>query len=339
MDHGDKGSTGLNDLFGLFLNDPVCKFEVTNHRSETNDFRANIRAKSKSGGTVVIKLAENDFTSPARIRVWKRCTEEYRRLGYYCPDLYADKNGEFPTIVFEGHRCAAWAEEYSKYRTAEELGAGRNSYWDDAMVMTARAASCQYAFADFPSAYCLFDTFCPSDKTDEVLSDALLWKEYAETLPGLFQRQVQRIWKRWLDNRKQLEQIYPVLPASVFQADLNPTNILLDGSGKFVGVLDFNLCGREVFLNYLFRENYFGSFDEELDTILRALKTVKPVYRFSEAEQEAALLLYRCLKPLWFTRYSDLKNAGNDAQSTKNLLDETEYAQTREINFASVMGD
>jgi len=327
----------LNNLLGLFLKDTACEVEVQTHRSEKEDFRVIIKAKSECGGSLVLKLAGNDFTSPERIWAWKRCAKEYRKLGYYCPEFYADKNGEFPTVDFEGHHCVAWAEEFSKYQTAEELGVGRDSYWDDAVLMTAKAASRHFDFADFPSAYCLFNLFCPSDETDEVMENALLWKGYAETLPERFQEQVQRIWQRWLDNRKDLEQMYPLLPTSVFQADLNPTNALLDREGKFVGILDFNLCGKDVFLNYLYRENYGGSLDEELNAILHALNTAKSVYRFSDAEKEAALPLYRCLKPLWITRYNALKDVGNDMQMIQNALDETEYAQTKEIDFASAM--
>ncbi len=339
MENRDKGSAELNHLLELFLKDAVCEFELENHRSEKGDFRANIKAKSENGEAVVIKLAENDFTNPERIRVWERCAEEYRKLGYYCPAFRTDKNGVFPTVAFEGHRCVAWAEEYAKYQTADELGIGRDGYWEEAILMTAKAASQKYDFADFPSAYCLFDTFCPSDKTDEVTENALLWKEYAEALPNRFRKQVQRIWERWLDNRKKLERLYPLLPSSVFQADLNPTNALLDGSGKFVGILDFNLCGKDVFLNYLFRENFHGSFEEELNAILHALETAATIYRFSDVEKESALLLYRCLKPLWFTRYDELKSAENDINLIKKFLDETEYAQTREIDFSSVMDD
>ncbi len=334
MDSFSIDKAQLDSLVGLFKND-LCN--VKNHRNEKDDFRAYIKLKSNGVDKMVIKLAENDFTSSERIFVWKRCCDKYRKLGYYCPDFYADKNGKFPSIEFQGHHCVVWAEEYSKYHTADELGIIRSSYWDDAIIMTAKVASYNFDFADFPSAYCLFDTFCPSDKTDEVMINAVLWKEYAKELPSNLQQQIQRIWKGWLDNREKLKKIYHLLPTSVFQADLNPTNILINDDGKFVGVLDFNLCGRDVFLNYLFRENYFGSFDDELNEILRMLAIAKSFYHFTDTEKEVALSLYRCLKPLWFTRYSELKNAKNDTKLIKKILDETEYAQTREIDFASVM--
>ncbi len=74
-----------------------------------------------------------------------------------------------------------------------------------------------------------------------------------------------------MDNRNELEQIYFKLPTSVFQADLNSTNLLLDDNGRFAGVFDFNLCGRDVFLNYLFREIHW-QYDEEY--LLETLKKV-----------------------------------------------------------------
>ena len=69
---------------------------------------------------------------------------------------------------------------------------------------------------------------------------------------------------------------------------------------------DFNLCGRDVFLNYLMRES------DGVSGIFRALQIASEVYRFSDLEKDVALMLYRCLKPLWYTSVQDLKKAGQD---------------------------
>ena len=129
-----------------------------------------------------------------------------------------------------------------------------------------------------------------------------------------------------------LEPIYKKLPASVFQADLNASNILLDDEDRFVGVYDFNLCGREVFLNYLMREN------NGVSGICEALKIASESYRFSDIEKDTALMLYRCLKPLWYTRVQELKKAGNDPDAIRTCLDETEHALTSPIDFSEYMG-
>lgn len=202
------------------------------------------------------------------------------------------------------------------------------------MMMTAQMAARQFDFCGYPSGYCLFERFCPSDKNDEVLDNALEWKEYVDKFPERFREQTERIWKRWNDNRKELEKIYHKLPTSVFQADLNTSNLLLDENGEFAGVFDFNLCGQDVFLNYMFREMHWQF---ELQYLLDTLRNVSSVYAFSELEKQAAPLLYRCLVPLWFTERELLLEAGRDEEKIQACLDRTEELQTKEIPFAEYM--
>lgn len=328
---------GLTAVFELFFDEYPIEVEIKNTSHGESDFREAVLLRLESGSRYVIKLADNDFTFADKIRAWQRCSEEYRKLGYYCPAIICSKNGDFPTIRYKGHNCVVYAEEYSKYRSADDSGKGigsNSSYLDDALIMTAKVAAARLDFTDYPSGYCLFERFCPSDPVDEVMENALAWKEYTETLPAECQEQVRRIWNRWIENRKELELIYPELPTSVFQADLNASNILVDGQGKFVGVYDFNLCGKDVFLNYLFREIFCSDEEEELRQILAALLKVSEVYCFSEIEKKAAVLLYRCLKPLWFIRVQKLKAAGENLCAIKACLDKTEFVQTREIEFA-----
>lgn len=93
-----------------------------------------------------------------------------------------------------------------------------------------------------------------------------------------------------------------------------------------------------MFLNYLFREIYWiADVDEEIAYLLSVLQKVSAVYRFSALEIEAAPLLYRCLKPLWFTKLEKLKAAGADAQAIQDSLNETESLQTRPIDFLHIM--
>ena len=270
--------------------------------------------------------------------MWQRTIEEYRALGYYCPQIFCDKNGGFPSVVFHGRNCFVYAEEFSKFKSLEDRTSGDESrmeeeyskYLGDVWSMTAKIAAKRLDYTDYPSAYCLFETFCPSDKTDEVLENALEWKKIADSLPGMFSAQVQRIWKLWTDNREALGKIYRELPTSVFQADLNSTNLLLKEDGSFAGVYDFNLCGKEVFLNYLMREN-------DSETIPEALRISSRYYTFSEAEKQAALPLYRCLKPLWWSAVKSLKDAGDDREAIARCLDRAESLLTEDLDFISYM--
>ncbi len=337
-------NTEIASFFALFFDVAPNAVKTIDTSRGVDDFRAAFIVETEEGKKYVLKLAENDFTFPEKINVWRRTAEEYRKLGYYCPEIHPDKTGSFPLVDYAGHRCTAYAEDFAPFRPAENRfseddahnRALYDSYQRDIWKMTARIAALRLDYTEYPSAYCLFETFCPSDKTDEVLENALAWKKYANTLSQEFHGQVERIWRLWTENRTALEPLYKQLPTSVFQADLNPSNILLDDAGRFVGVYDFNLCGRDVFLNYLMRE-IFDDFQREISMICDALKTAKEDYCFSAPEKDVALMLYRCLKPLSFIRVDALKNLGTDREAIGAFLDETEHYLTAEINFREFM--
>ena len=350
MENGNEmigGAVGpeIREIFALFFDAvPAAVREIDT--SIGDDFRKTFLIETEDGDRRVLKIAANDFTVPDRIRVWKRTIEEYRKLGYYCPPIFCDKRGGFPAVDYAGRKCTAYAEEYSKYMPAEDRAAGgeagrsadRGRLFHDVWVMTAKVAAKRFDYTDLPSAYCLFETFSPGEETDEVLENALAWKEYAKTLSGAFADRVRRIWELWSANREALGHVYGELPTSVFQADLNGSNVLVDGDGRLAGVCDFNLCGRDVFLNYLMRENYTGEYEDEIASIRRALRAASEAYSFSEEEKRAALPLYRCLKPLWFTRLEELKEAKRDETAIRRCLDRTEHFLTADIDFTDCMG-
>ena len=332
-------------IFHMFFDEVPKSCQHINTSRGDCDFRETIIAETEAGIRRVIKLADNDFTFPEKIKVWQKTVSEYRSLGYYCPKILCDKTGGFPFVMYNGHKCTAYAEEYSRFasladRNSEEKTRDDHIYESckkDIWCMTARIAAKYFDYTDYPSAYCLFETFCPSDKTDEVLENALKWKEYADTLPARFGQQVQRIWRLWTNNRALLETIYKKLPTSVFQADLNTTNILVDESGKFVGVYDFNLCGKDVFLNYLMRENLDVDFEKEIHKICDTLKVSSEYYHFSDLEKESVLMIYRCVKPLWYNKIERLKELQGDNEATKAFLDKTEFYLTAHIDFKAYM--
>lgn len=338
----DLENKELVSIFQLFFDELPTNIEIKNTSRGEEDFREAVIATWSSGEKYVLKLSYNDFTFPEKIKAWQRCAEEYRKLGYYCPEILASKKGDFPMVSYKEHNCVAYVEEFCKYTVAEERcgeASGEKvlfdiKWADAAWMMTAKMAAQYFDFCEYPSGYCLFETFCPSDETDEVLENALEWKEYVDTLPEQFHEQTEQIWKRWNNNRNELGKIYHKLPTSVFQADLNSTNLLLDENGEFVGVFDFNLCGRDVFLNYLFREIHY---QYELQYLLDTLRNVSHAYCFSELEKQAAPLLYRCLVPLWFTEIETLKEAGQDERKIQACLNRTEELQTKAIDFTAYM--
>lgn len=329
-------------IFKLFFDEEPLSCETINSSRGDSDFREALIFETIDN-KYVVKLADNDFTFPEKIFMWKRTVEEYRKLGYYCPDILSDRSGSFPEVSYMSRNCIAYAEEYSKFKPSQERSDDSSerdplyeSYMNDIWVMTAKIADKRFDYTDYPSAYCLFEKFCPSDECDEVLENALKWIEYARSLPSVFQKQVERIWSLWIENRNKLEKIYPMLPTSVFQADLNSTNILLDENKKFVGVYDFNLCGKDVFLNYLIRESPY-MFEDKINWICNMLKTVSNYYKFSELEKDTVLMLYRCLVPLWISCLYKMKELKDNIEDIKLFLDKTEYYLTEVFDFKSFM--
>ncbi len=323
------------EAFQMFFDGTPAVAELIDTSKGSSDFRNTVIVTTTEGEKYVLKFASNDFTFPEKMRMWQRTVEEYRQLGYYCPQIFCDKSGEFPSFMFHGHDCFVHAEEFSKYRPLEssvsadekKMTEVYNKYLEDIWSMTAKIAAKKFNYTHYPSGYCIFETFCPSDKVDEVLENAQKWKKLADSLPEEFSSQVQKIWQLWNNNMENLKKIYFKLPTSVFQADLNATNLLKDDNGLFKGIFDFNLCGKDVFLNYLMRQN-----DSEI--IPNVLTIASKYYHFSEEEKQAALPLYRHLKALW--QY-DLKDAGNDGKAIKRYLEKTEALLTEETDFISYM--
>lgn len=110
----------LAQVFHLFFDELPSNIEIKNTSRGEEDFREAVIATWDVGEKYVLKLSDNDFTFPEKIKAWRRCVKEYRKLGYYCPEILASKNGDFPVVTYKGHNCVVFAEEFCKYTVAEE---------------------------------------------------------------------------------------------------------------------------------------------------------------------------------------------------------------------------
>ena len=88
--------------------------------------------------------------------------------------------------------------------------------------------------------------------------------------------------------------------------------------------------------NVELNQKTWDDFDKD-DHFLRCIKKVleisSEVYEFNALEKQAAPLLYRCIKPLYWNSTDLLKDAGEDDEKIQVCLDFIEYEQTREIDF------
>ena len=110
----------IKNIFSLFFDGAPTSWQVISTSRGENDFRETLIFTSASGEKAVIKLADNDFTYPEKIKMWQRTVEEYLALGYYCPKIYSDKDGRFPIISYKGHNCTVYAEEFAAFAPIED---------------------------------------------------------------------------------------------------------------------------------------------------------------------------------------------------------------------------
>ena len=307
---------------------------------------------------LVIKHLSNTFSDRRRIGGWFRLMEEYRRLGLYCPAVVPNlMGGLLHCDTRDGRDYYTYAEEYAVYETAEHIGRanwqdeqGHACFMPDVLRFLGRVASAKLDILDWSSAYCLLEPFCAPDTTDEATECAVAFVDYIrEQLPAHLPR-AEALLELFYRRQEELRRVYPSLPTSCFQADLNDGNILLDGQNRFVGLIDFNLCGREPILNYAVREALWGVsdrrllgekdsrlyfYDRELDALrmklfLENMGYIQETYEFSELEREVFPVLFRYLNSFWWFHLEELQLIREDDRKITQLLDWLEHSMTRD---------
>lgn len=307
---------------------------------------------------LVIKHLSNTFSDRRRIEGWFKLMDAYRKVGLYCPAVVPNRNGELLHCdTVDGRDYYTYAEEYSVYETAEHIGKekykdalGHDCFTPDVMRSLGKIASAKLDILDWGSAYCLLVPFCPPDTTDEATECAVAFVEYVrDNLPAYLYR-AEALLELFYKRQEELKRVYHLLPTSCFQADLNDSNILLDEDMNFVGLIDFNLCGREPVLNYAIREamlavsdkRLFGEkdsrlylYDKELDDLriqlfLENMAYVEETYKFSTFEKEAFPILFRYMNSFWWFHLDEIKRVKEDESKVTQILDWLEYQMNRD---------
>lgn len=307
---------------------------------------------------IVIKHLSNTFSDRRRIEGWFALMEEYRKTGLYCPKIVTNLNGELlHHDCIDGRDYYTYAEEYSIYNTAENVekekyidGNGFYTFTPDVMRSLGKIASLKLDILDWPSAYCLLEPFCTPDTTDEATESAVAFVKYvSDNIPYHLPR-AESLLKLLYKCQDDLRNIYKMLPTSCFQADLNDSNILLDSENNFVGLIDFNLCGKEPVLNYAVREALWNVsnnsligkdesrlyfYDDILDDLriklfLNNISYIQENYEFSPFEKEAFPIIFRYINSFWWFHIDELKLIGEDENKLNQLFDWLEHQMTRD---------
>jgi len=165
-----------------------------------------------------------------------------------------------------------------------------------------------------------------------------------------YSSRAEELLRLFYDAQNKVRAVYDTLPTSCFQADLNDTNILLDESKNFVGLLDFNLCGKEPVLNYAVREALWAVWDnclfdekdrrlyfysKELDDVriksfIRNISCVQEHYEFSDEERKAFPILFRYINSFWWQHIDEIEAVREDDEKINMIFDYLEYQMTRD---------
>ncbi|MGL4737651.1 MAG: hypothetical protein ACRCW2_09395 [Cellulosilyticaceae bacterium] len=269
----------------------------------------------ESGIPLVLKMAKNIFTTPQHILDMRLICEHYNNIGVYCPKIVANKNGNYcESVDINGETFILYAEEVKKYKCVNDFSPmpSYEMYRDSIIRSIGLVASKSNFFSTLRSPWHLFDTvkFNKNDEGDENFrAGKYIYDTITNDFPQ-YKSKMNEIWDIYLQKRKDFEPIYRTLPKAVFQADLNYGNVMLNENMEFAGVIDFNLAGTEVILNYILCECCYPVDTDELeelmdndflnrwdDYLIYNLGLIKEHYSFTREEIDAYNLAYNTIVP------------------------------------------
>ena len=131
-------------------------------------------------------------------------------------------------------------------------------YHDEVLEFLGRIGEKHFSNFPYPSGWVRLEPFGSDETTDEVSQCVETFGELVKEKTPDFLPRWERVRSLFEENKRKLAEIYGNLPTSVFQADEAGNNLVLNESGHFLGVIDYNLAGKDVVINRFFSEILFG---------------------------------------------------------------------------------
>ncbi len=340
------------EIIRLYAPSNYTVISKPNVLNDDDDFRE-VYITECDGRKIVIKHTSNTFTDDNRMTAIIRLTEAYRQLGIYNPRIIPDANGKlYSKYIVNDREYFIYAEEFAEYEIAENIGKDKFRdadrvpiYYDELYRSLGRVAAARLDVTDCPSALCLLTPFCPPDTVDEQTECAEQFLNFIyENLPD-FKSEADEIKALFYDAKSKIAEVYGTLPTSCFQSDLSCSNVLLDENGNLAGLIDFNLCGKDVNINQLTRAAQLYSIYEEGDYLtldeyeeydrkemalfMRKLKCISETYRISEAECEIFPYIFNYQISIWWDDVEKIKRICQDKQKVSTYLAWIKHRLTR----------
>ncbi len=237
----------IKKLLSLFGLDSYSECREIDSSRDEEDVRLNYIIDKK----YVLRYNISDVMGEKRIHEINALVGRYLAEGIKCPKYIPSLSGNF--VVRQG-RFYCYLSEYLDYMLASEMEGENDGAWYGEVLDFTAAFAQKYknaGISDIMSMYSLFE-LCPYDKKvgmdekqdnlNQLLSD--LGSLGFEALAGKLKERNDAV-------RGELLSFYSQLPRCVFQGDENFTNVLVDENGHFAGLIDFNMSGTDVVMNYL----------------------------------------------------------------------------------------
>ncbi|MBI9008815.1 MAG: GNAT family N-acetyltransferase [Tenericutes bacterium] len=312
----------IKPIFEEFLDTKILSLRLLNERTQLDDIRFNYEIITESA-KYVGKLHSNSFTKVNRLFETAKLINIYNDTGYFTPKyIVSIRFGIAHNYNIFGRIYCLWVEEYKSHLTISEvLIKDANALKKIEKLKMTQVPEYIGKIASFTKnlnydtygPYRLFQAFDTSSSVDE-------YEEYLSKAYNLLMNDIQidmttlqKVYKGFFKLRKHIKKRYSDLPYAVFQSDLQDDNVLIDEDYNFVGLIDFNLAGREKVITYLINELAYQELESihkfwvddiyinrYLDIFKEQLRIFQKFYQFNDLEKELFTDLYKAIIPFKF---------------------------------------
>ena len=225
---------------------------------------SDIRIQFNIDNNWVLKIASNKNYDEKFFIETETLIENYNKVGIYSPRYKKSKHDTYLyDFNFENIDFIAWIEEYAPYKicTSEE-------YAEDLKLQILEETSKymdKYTDKDLMSRnsmWSIIDLSEWDDKIDEKEENYLLLREILLDINEI--DLVSKLDQVNKDCRELIKDQIKDLRKCSIQGDLNPSNILIK-DGKFIGLIDFNMAGKEVNINHILNETRYDLSVEDFE--------------------------------------------------------------------------
>ena len=234
----------INILNNYSISDIIDYREIDTTNGD--DYRVNIVVDKK----YVLRI-NNDVITEERLQSVSRLCERYRSIGVLAPKLYKNKDGVYLTS-YQNHVC--YLSEYLDYSTEEDATSCNHKQVEKEVLKMIGIFSKKYSnydLSDINSMWSLIDLAPLDINVDEKQENLdMLVKNLDEIGESNLAKSIVSFNEK---NRNEIKKVYKQLPRCVIQGDLNCANILVKDT-HFIGLIDFNMAGTEVNVNYFCAE-------------------------------------------------------------------------------------